>query len=58
MQRQTDDSGDYGYDLVHEEVGAPDPLEDPARHRRVGVEGTGGTVDSDGDLGYDEAHDL
>jgi hypothetical protein len=60
-QRQPDSGGDYGYDLVHEDV-APgaaadrpgeragtSPLDDPPGRRRE---------EPSGDLGYDEAHDF
>ena len=53
MGRQQEPGGDYGYDLVHEEVRTGRP------------EGTGdraapppGPEDSSGDYGYDEAHDF
>ena len=51
-------SGDYGYDLVHEDMGAPrrssDHAGNDARRRPV----PGGRADRGEDLGYDEAHDF
>lgn len=53
---EPDTSGDYGYDLVHEDVGSARPpargsgVEDAERATRSG--------DQDGDYGYDEAHDF
>ena len=53
MGREQEPGGDYGYDLVHEEVWAQRP------------EGKGdqpvpapAPQDSSGDYGYDEAHDF
>jgi len=57
MGRDPDDTGDYGYDLVHEEVAraAGGQAADPADE-----EGGAATVqrraDDSGDLSYDEAH--
>jgi hypothetical protein len=59
MERDQDGAGDYGYDLVHEEVGraAGGPPAAPSDQ-----EGGASTVrrdaDDSGDLGYDEAHDF
>jgi len=53
MTRNTSEpSGDYGYDLVHEQVTTErqppvDPGQRPAGHR---------PEDTGGDYGYDEAH--
>jgi hypothetical protein len=51
-------SGDYGYDLVHEDVRAPRRSSDhpgnDARRKPVPP----GRADRGEDLGYDEAHDF
>jgi hypothetical protein len=59
MTADLDYSGDYGYDLVQEVKAAlqlPSPRErlQPVR----GGRGPGRELDPDGDLGYDEAHEL
>jgi len=54
--RQSDEtSGDYGYDLVHEEAGrqASKPGPEPS-----GGPPADGIDDVQGDYGYDEAHDF
>ncbi len=48
-------SGDYGYDLVHQEVGAGDGR--PAQEHGSAPPAASAD-DSGGDLGYDEAHDF
>ena len=55
MDRHRDPSGDYGYDLVHEETQAsrlPDdaPAPEHTEHAPMRPE------DLTGDYGYDEAH--
>lgn len=54
MGREQEPGGDYGYDLVHEEV--------PAARRPEGDGGdappVGRPEDRSGDYGYDEAHDF
>ncbi|GAA3167017.1 hypothetical protein GCM10010531_19620 [Blastococcus jejuensis] len=55
-KREPDTSGDYGYDLVHESVGAARP---PARGSGADdAERAARSGDQDGDYGYDEAHDF
>ena len=56
-QPELDPSDDYGYDLAHEVKSA---LQIPvARSREADTpRDTSHTVDSDGDLGYDEVHDF
>jgi hypothetical protein len=53
MGREQEPGGDYGYDLVHEEVRArrPDGSTDDAAPAP-------GPEDRTGDYGYDEAHDF
>ena len=58
MERGHEPTGDYGYDLVHEEVAA-----DPDRqHRDAGRSGgpapARGRDEAGGDLSYDQAHDF
>jgi hypothetical protein len=52
-------SGDYSYDLVHEIKAGGACAAAGTRHAQhdLNRRATGGT-DSDGDYGYDEAHDL
>jgi len=55
-QPEPDPSGDYGYDLAHEVKSA---LRVPVRHPEPTVSrGSERPADSDGDLGYDDCHDL
>lgn len=55
MRPDLDPAGDYGYDLVHEEVRSAGRPE-----QRTGAEhprsGPGAPADTGGDYGYDEAH--
>jgi len=58
MEPGQQSTGDYGYDLVHEDVGRPaarpgTPPDRPAGARPASAEDAGS-----GDLGYDEAHDF
>jgi hypothetical protein len=54
--RQGDEtSGDYGYDLVHEETGRRTGKPGP---ETAGQPPSDGTDDAQGDYGYDEAHDF
>ena len=56
------EAGDYGYDLVHEEIGrapaaggkAAGPSDQPGGSAST----RGRRADDSGDLGYDEAHDF
>jgi hypothetical protein len=58
MEREQASAGDYGYDLVHEEVApgssrpqpSPDPHDSPSP--------ASGGDDPGGDLSYDESHDF
>ena len=55
-QPEPDTSDDYGYDLAHEVKSA---LQIPVRRREPMVSrGNEQPADSDGDLGYDDCHDL
>ena len=58
MDSQQDTSGDYGYDLAHEAVVRPAQPEQPAGAPQQEPRPADGTVDSGGDLEYDEAHDF
>ena len=55
MGRQQEPGGDYGYDLVHQDV-------EGTGDRPDGAEGAAapapGPADPSGDYGYDEAHDF
>ncbi|WP_369133908.1 hypothetical protein [Modestobacter sp. I12A-02662] len=59
-ERDQDSAGDYGYDLVHEEVGQGRTAGDPAAHHadppRPSGPPAGVEPGSANDLGYDEAH--
>ena len=55
MGRQQEPGGDYGYDLVHEELaGAADRPDDESRAAAPAP----GPAEPAGDHGYDEAHDF
>lgn len=57
-EREQEYAGDYGYDLVHEEVkrqGAPDPA-DRSGNQRPGNPPPGSGGEPAPDLSYDEAH--
>ncbi len=52
-------SDDYGYDLAHEiEAGVQWPADRPRHEQHDANRRASGGTDSDGDYGYDEAHDL
>ncbi len=55
MDREHEPGGDYGYDLVHEDLrsatGRPTPVGGEAPP-------ASGPEDTSGDYGYDEAHDF
>jgi hypothetical protein len=57
MTTVPEESDDYGYDLAHE---AQEALRIPVarRHGAGAPMGTGRQVDQDGDLGYDDAHEI
>jgi|tagenome__1003787_1003787.scaffolds.fasta_scaffold20950755_2 hypothetical protein len=59
-ERDQENAGDYGYDLVHEEVGQPRKRGDaPAPHADAHrTSGRPAPVEAEraNDLGYDEAH--
>ena len=56
-QREPEPTGDYGYDLAHEEVrgGRARPSREGATSATTHA---GGTSDRGEDLAYDEAHDF
>jgi hypothetical protein len=57
MQQET--SGDYGYDLAHDDVQpARRPPEPPARPEQPAPARRSAPADPAGDLEYDEAHDF
>jgi hypothetical protein len=55
-EREQEYAGDYGYDLVHEEMKRPEAADPTGRQgdRRPDDPSTGGEPAPD--LGYDEAH--
>jgi hypothetical protein len=57
QQPQQDTSGDYGYDLVHEDVQAGRQPENSVRREPAAPAKPAG-ADLDTDLGYDDAHDF
>lgn len=57
-RRDQETSGDYGYDLVHEEMGTPRVPGGRVGGQQGARQADGGEAALDGDLGYDEAHDL
>jgi hypothetical protein len=58
-QRDQEPSEDYSYDLAHEVRSGAErrPRETSSAPRTADRPGTAG-MESDGDYGYDEAHDL
>jgi hypothetical protein len=57
QQRPDDVSGDYEYDLAHEQAGRRGRAPAEASER-PGPAPAGRRVDSDQDMSYDEAHDF
>jgi hypothetical protein len=51
-------SGDYGYDLAHEEIGRVPAPGATTGHEHGGAPPAGGRDHRSEDLGYDEAHDF
>jgi hypothetical protein len=58
MRRDEEISGDYGYDLVHEEVGPVPVPEDTTGLGYGSAPPAGGKDDLSTDVSYDEAHDF
>jgi hypothetical protein len=58
MERQQEDAGDYGYDLVHEEVAAGSPRPDPGTAPHDSPSPPPREDQRGGDLSYDESHDF
>jgi hypothetical protein len=60
MERHDEVTGDYGYDLAHEEVGRGTARNDATDRTAGGPHGTaartGATEETAADLSYDEAH--
>ena len=54
MDPERDTSGDYGYDLVHEEAGSRRLPDDSPREHAAPAPAR--PEESSGDYGYDEAH--
>ena len=55
---QQEPSGDYGYDLVHDDVRAGRLPESTARQEHAAPVRPTRPADRAGDLEYDEAHDF
>ena len=53
-----DPSGDYGYDMAHEVMGASQIPAQLPEHQHDSTPHAGGKADVDEDFNYDEAHDL
>ena len=58
MEPGQQSAGDYGYDLVHEDVGRPPARPGTPRDRKDSARPARATDAGSGDLGYDEAHDF
>ena len=54
-EQQQDDSGDYGYDMAHEQT-RPPPAPDHPKPQRHATAHAGGSSDQGEDYSYDEAH--
>ncbi|HEX2075825.1 MAG TPA: hypothetical protein VHF92_18770 [Geodermatophilus sp.] len=57
MKRQ-DTSGDYGYDLAHQDADAPRTPDRPTGPTTGSTPRAAGKDDRDEDISYDEAHDF
>ena len=57
-QRPEDLSGDYEYDLAHEQPGGPGSAPAERRGEHPGPAPAGREVELDQDMSYDEAHDF
>lgn len=55
---QQESSGDYGYDLVHDDVRAGQRPEPGARPEQAAPLSRSRAAEPTGDLEYDEAHDF
>jgi hypothetical protein len=58
QQRPEDLSGDYAYDLAHEETGNRGKAPEEWRGERSGPAPAHRQVELDQDMSYDEAHDF
>jgi hypothetical protein len=58
MERDEEISGDYGYDLAHEETGPVQAPADTTGHEHGSAPPVGGKDDLSTDVSYDEAHDF
>ncbi|MCW2530993.1 MAG: hypothetical protein JWP62_563 [Blastococcus sp.] len=58
QQRPEDLSGDYEYDLAHEQTGGRGQGPGERRGERSGPAPAGRQVELDQDMSYDEAHDF
>jgi hypothetical protein len=57
-QRPEDLSGDYEYDLAHDQTGGSGDAQEERRSERPEPSPAGRRVELDQDLSYDEAHDF
>ena len=58
MTQQPEPSGDYGYDLVHEEIGRGKERQGGTVPQPAARPPADGKDDVQGDYAYDEAHDF
>jgi hypothetical protein len=58
QQRPEDVSGDYEYDLAHEETSGPRTAHEAPRPERPGPAPAHRPVEFGQDMSYDEAHDF
>jgi len=56
QEPQQEASGDYGYDLAHDDVQPGQGAEPAVRREAAAPAKPPGAADLAGDLGYDEAH--
>ena len=56
--RQQEPSGDYGYDLAHDDVRAGQRSDPAARREQDAPARPASPAEPTGDLEYDEAHDF
>ena len=51
-------SGDYAYDMAHEDVSPPAPTHDRTASGEMPVDAPEGPPEGDGDYSYDLAHEV
>jgi len=58
MERDQPSAGDYGYDLVHEEVASGSTRPEPPADPHDSPSPARGGDEPGGDLSYDQSHDF